>query len=284
MTNPNIPSPPTPSGYAQAVFPSDLLSYKPNATGTAATSSPGAGTSNASSGFYTNIQFVPSGSVPNMSVAGVSSSGGMASPTGGVYLPLPLRINDIELAVWQDASLLDFVPSIATEAIRIVGKVSPGGPVTLNPFLFMLYKQPAFREFVFNWQLAPNNQQESQTLQQILYYFKTAALPEYTAGGVALDYPYLAQIKLNPSQFLFDFKPCVIVSVEIEFAGSGAAPSFFYDGAPTIVNLTAHFKEIEILTRSDVMSRGGTLTQGMDATGAGTAIQNVVNSITSLLP
>jgi hypothetical protein len=278
-----VPLSQTTAGTTAVQFPSDLLSYHPTQqqTSSGATVSTGnsTGITTASNGFYTFIQFVPASTYFQSLTAqigatgasgGVSSSGVVTPQPTGVYcyLPLPLQIHDIEAALWQDSSWLDFLPPLMQQILLHGRFVLPDlglGAQAVNPFLYMLYKQPLFREFTFNWVLAPNNPQDSQNLVQILTAFKTAALPQYTPStrGGTLDYPYLAYISLNPNQYLFDFKPCVIVSVQIDFSGSGHGPSFFNDGSPTIVSLSVHFKEIEILVRSDVLGRGGNLTANM---------------------
>ena len=100
-------------------------------------------------------------------------------------------------------------------------------------------------------------------------HFKTAALPEVVAKGM-LDYPYMAAIRMNPSQYLFDFKTCIITAVGVDYTGSRAGPSFFNDNSPTVVNLSVRFKETMILTRSDLTksNRGGSLTSGMGSPSA----------------
>ena len=266
----NAPTPlsNTPIGSGILVFPGDLLSIDSSPTTTTGTTtavaSGGTPYSNSSGGFYSQFQFSSSSNTVGVGTpVGTGSSNGF--PTfpasgGGIYLPLPAKINDIELALWQDSSYLDYVPAIAGTAL---GTAIGATNQALNPFMYMLFKQVLFREFVFQYILAPSSPAESQTLLQILYAFKTAALPDYTNNGFTLSYPWAVSVRLNPNQFLFDIKKCVIVSCEIDFSGSGHGPAFFNDGSPTIVSMTIHLKETQILTRSDVAGRGGTLSTSM---------------------
>ena len=46
------------------------------------------------------------------------------------------------------------------------------GGYALNPFQFMSFKQPNYKEFSFNWTLTPNSPQESETLKKIINQLK----------------------------------------------------------------------------------------------------------------
>jgi hypothetical protein len=278
MPAPNYPtSPSAQSGGAQniVVFPRDLFSATGNPStngGANNTIQPGIVTTEASAGFYTQIQMVPADSILTGFTGQLTGSSGVANPqTGkGIYLPLPWKINDVEMHAWNDLSFFDYIPVISEVAKVVTGAATAIGRAGgyaqgINPFLYMLYRHPMFREFTLNWTLAPNNEQETEILSQICTFLKTAALPEYARSGLALGYPYLALLRLNPNKYLFDFKPCAITQVSVNYAGSGTGPSFFRDGGPTIVNLTLQLKEVEIQVRSDIINsgRGGTITQGL---------------------
>jgi hypothetical protein len=174
--------------------------------------------------------------------------------------------------LWNDLSFIDQLPVI-NEVAKLLGMAGRAAGVTqsVNPFLYMYYKQPAFREFEFAWSFSPNNAAENQTLHQIINYLKTGALPMYmnSVAGVplTLDYPYLALIRLAPSQYMFDLKPCAITSINIDFTGSGHGPSFYNDGAPAIVNFTIGLKEVAIQIRTDTAWRAGSLATAAGMTG-----------------
>src|SRR6478609_2124799 len=146
MGTPPGPSAPSPTGPSITVYPLDLFSStntpNPNVTG---------------GGFYTQIQLVKAEQIlTGISFSGGSAaaSSGIANPTAGpgtgtsVYLPLPWKINDIEVHAWNDSSFYDHIPVI-NELAKLValGARAAGSGVTINPFQYMMYKQPAFREF-----------------------------------------------------------------------------------------------------------------------------------------
>lgn len=199
------------------------------------------------------------------------------SPNGGVTLPIPKSLNDIQTVVWEPVSatsvgvgMLSSVAGVlgglrgygmATalaaggSATAAVGGLAPGG-LAVNPHLFMLFKSPSFKEYSFKWTLAPKNEQESETLRNIITQFKYNMLPAMADGMVAgsflLNYPSIAIIKMYPNDlFTFRLKPCAIKSVHVDYAPTGQ-PSFFKrTGAPTAVNLTINLVEIQYLTKDN---------------------------------
>jgi hypothetical protein len=266
----------TSTGSPITVYPADLFTStntpNPNVTtgGTGVTANSGVVQTTASGGFYTQIQMVPASGILTGVIGAANTSSGAANPQAGasVYLPLPWKINDIEMHLWNDLSFMDNMP-IISEALKIAhgGLRATGTNLTVNPFQYMMYKQPAFREFELAWSFSPNNANESETLCQILNYLKTGALPAYTSNIFTLDLPWIALVRLNPNKFLFDFKPAAVTSVNIDFTGSNHGPSFYNDGAPAIVNFTLGIKEVEIQVRSDTAWRGGSLAAAMIGTG-----------------
>ncbi len=264
MTAINAPTPlsnvPISAGAIQ--FPSDLWainSTPTNITGGSSAVSSGTTTySNSSGGYYTSLTVVPANSVFGSGTTTVTTG---TSKT--VYLPLPAKMQDQQLALWQDVSYLDYVPSLAATAQLAGRATSSGGDQAVNPFMFQIFKQNLFRQFTLQWVLAPNSPAESSTLLEILYLFKTASLPGTGTVPGLLTYPYLVIPKFNPNAFLFDFKPCSISSCEIDYSGTGHGPAFFNSGAPVICSLTLQLKEVQLQVRSDVSGRGGSLTSSM---------------------
>lgn len=151
--------------------------------------------------------------------------------------------------------------------------------VVVNPFLTVMFKQPAFKQHQLGWKLSPSNQSESATLNSIINTFRGNMLPDKSgaSGGTLLSYPNIVQISIsvNSNQyFTYVFKPAVIQSLNVNFAPSNQ-PSFFgTTNAPTEVEISMQLLEIEYWLSSDW--------------GIGTAlnpVQNVINYLnTSLTP
>jgi len=202
--------------------------------------------------FYTQIQFV------SYSFPWTSNTYG--SPSGGMYLPIPRKLNDLQTVTWQEESLLNLGASVASSlggrfgsltqtAASLGGIAGAISGFAVNPFLFMMFKHPNFKEHTLSWTFAPTSEQESITLASVIRQFKYNMLPSNM--GLAYGYPSIALVKLYPSEvFTFAFKPCAVLAVQTDFTGAGT-PSYFKNGAPTVVNLTVQLKEIDLWTKNN---------------------------------
>jgi len=217
--NRNFPRPPQRLSGGSLTFPNDLIQPQRQ--------------------FYTELSFVD---------YGLGGMGGM-SYGGAIRLPIPRKLNDVEVILWEEWSALDKAKQFMSNSL-VAGIDAVSAPVStyfgaqVNPFQFMMFKRPNFKEHVLQWQLAPNNQQESDTLKQIINRCKKAALPT-PMGQLLMKYPQIAQVRFNPDNYLYKIKPCAIISVQVDYNGAGQ-PSFFNSGAPTVVNLTLQLKEIRL--------------------------------------
>lgn len=209
----------------------------------------------------TQIEFVEYLSqVPGL----LNPTGTIANPGGGMYLPIPKKINEVQTLTWSEISLTSMAGSavssrLSTNANQIGQSLLAAGSVftglQVNPYLFMAFQRPNFKEYSFSWTLAPNNPQESQTLQTIISEFKDKSLPAFY--GPIMVYPNIALIKFLPNNIFGNliFKPCAVTSVIVDYTGAG--PSFFKGTqAPTVVNLTVNFKEIQLWGRGETSASG----------------------------
>ena len=193
-----------------------------------------------------------------------SSLSNVAIPTGSVVLPIPKKINDVQTVVWAEesitgtagallSSLGGLAGSIATAATNMAGiaggAIGAAAGLALNPGLYMAFKHPSYKEHTLQWTLAPNNEEESGIIANTIRYLKRAMLP--AKFGILYTYPNIALISLQPNSFFtLEFKPCALISAQVDYTG-GSSPSFFKNGAPTVVNLALQFKEIELWTKED---------------------------------
>lgn len=213
-TLPNFPTQPRKSGITSEGFPSDLFSD-----------------------FCTTIRFT-----------GKNGAVGQI-----VKLPLPKRLNDQQNIIWEELNLTSMALGMMSglQTAYDVGSVATN--VALNPFAFMQFKRPQFKEHVLQWTLAPNSQQESDKLKNIIKTLKRASLPteSATGGGFLVEYPALAEVELNPGDWLYKFKPCAIQTVQVDYTGAGL--SFFNSKAPTVVNLTVQLKETKLWYSTEII-------------------------------
>jgi len=221
--------------------------------------------------FYTQMMFVEY-SFAQQNIGGVFG-GTIANPQGGFRLPIPRRLNDVETFTWAEkdgigtaASLAGvisryrnggrvtaptFLGAVGSAAAVVAPLASAVARASVNPFLFMYFQRPNYKEHTLSWSLAPSSPQESATLQNIINSCKNAARPN-TVGPVML-YPQIALIRMYPNDIFGSllFKPCAIISVSVDYNGA-ATPSFFKrTGAPTVVNLNLHLKEIQLWDKNN---------------------------------
>lgn len=247
MAVPNFPQPPGRNvSSGGKTFPSDLI-----ASGRE---------------YYTQISFA------EYSFAGATGLGGALAMGSSVKLPMPRKINDIEAIQWEEFSATSAITGAEAQTLAQVGSMASGalgkaisgaGVVTqaivtgtnmagiytgnaVNPFMFMMFRRPGFKEYTLNWTLAPNSQKDSDNLRDIIKECKRAALPQgYDLFGGLMKYPKIALVSFKPDNYLFKIKPCAIISVAVDYTGANG-PSFFKNGAPTVVNLSIQLKEMQL--------------------------------------
>ena len=241
----NIPQKPQPRRTGSTVFPSDLITGNRR--------------------YYIQIQFVNYRSESFSNISGAQTR----DPSGGVILPVPSSLADVSILNWEQTSIVQqggniagsFLPQSAVDFVNQYGGAVSGAAaiagayagVTVNPGLFMVFTQPNFKEYVFNWDLVANNEDETRRIADIVNSFKFAAAP--TSQGVYYDYPDIAIMKLFPKDYYtFVMKPAAITSVQAQYNGAGQ-PAFLRNGAPVNVKLAVQFKEIQIWEKNS-WSRG----------------------------
>lgn len=217
--------------------------------------------------YYTNISIMEYGF--GQQGWGMGYGGSFA---GSIKLPIPKRINDVEVAIWAEQSASSLAGGILRQsmpssgllntfmsAAQSVGQIAGAGlGAELNPFQFMQYQRPAYKEYDFSWILTPGTEQDSRKLKRIIDRLKYAALPSQNSEtqlignqSALLSYPSTVQVSFTPSDYLFKLKPCAITAVMVDYTASGV-PSFFKNTkAPTFVGLTLRLKEIQLQTKDN---------------------------------
>lgn len=122
-----------------------------------------------------------------------------------------------------------------------------------NPYQTVLFKQPNFKKHSFSWKLMPRDEEESGIIRNLVRTFQFHTSPGVSEGaGLFFSFPSMVIVSLFPSsEFLYRFKPCVIESVDVNYA-AGSGPSFFKRSqAPTAVTFSIQLQEIEYWTNND---------------------------------
>ena len=146
---PNYPTPPTSGSPSSSSFPSDLLQEGRK--------------------YYTSISLVKYEYIQQF-----GSLGSMIN-MGNIQLPLPRRINDSSFHSWSEISAMsavaNMVPGLsggmggAISTVASLGSVYAGKQ--LNPFMFMMYQRPGYKEHDLNWMLTASNKEESDLRKEM---------------------------------------------------------------------------------------------------------------------
>lgn len=135
------------------------------------------------------------------------------------------------------------------------GQISQAAGAVPNPHLQALFSGVPLREHRFEWTFAPRNKKESAELMRLLKAMKAFSLPSYSSlGTAALTYPFLCEPVImigGKSSEWIKFMPCLIQSVEINYAPQGI-PAFFEDSShPAFVEVSIQMLETQIHTADD---------------------------------
>lgn len=235
----HLPSSPIPPGMQLAKHPSDLFVGE--------------------GGFYTQLHFMP-----------YNVLGGIGAPLlniKSIILPIPAKLNDVQTVVWTPEGLM---PNLAASSLsqfalssNMIGRmaalglattalkaISIGTGLQLNPLLWMMFKSPDFKKFVFEWHFTPVNESESEDLVKIINHIKKESLPG-ELGPFLWKYPSIAYIKFYPDdKFTFKMKPCAVLQVDVDYTAANM-PSFFKNGAPTVIRLRIAVVETKLWTKNN---------------------------------
>lgn len=135
----------------------------------------------------------------------------------------------------------------------------------VNPQQEQMLEGVDFRSFTFNYTFWPKSEAEAAMVNQIIYWFRTAMLPdtyppigaggqsegEAAGGGEAFfNYPNIFDVEyFGPIKEKVDgFLPMVCTSVAVDHT-NGKKFATFKDGQPVSSSMTLNFLEIKILTQ-----------------------------------
>lgn len=154
---------------------------------------------------------------------------------------------------------------VATAAVGEIAKSSGVGQqirlrtgVARNPRTEMLFKAPSLRQLSLTWKLMPTNQQESDTVYNMIQCMRAHAYPATGGSEVTFSFPDIFQIDFisqsgGRSQMI-KFAKAYCTSVTTNYGASG--PAFFKGGKPVEIDLTMTFQETVVQTRETIQDEG----------------------------
>jgi hypothetical protein len=130
----------------------------------------------------------------------------------------------------------------------------------LNPRETLAFEGVQLKQHQFNWDLYPNNPQDSARIQEVINLFKRSVLPVTQdlgngAAGIAeafLRYPHICKIYLlgvDPEYYM-KFKPAMVTSLNVDY-GAGGTLGIMQGGRPAGVNISISLQELQIETAND---------------------------------
>ncbi len=126
--------------------------------------------------------------------------------------------------------------------------------VAFNPRKEMLFNEPNQRNFTFEYDFAPRNQQDAESLRDILSLFKIHASPERVENGALFKYPSEFQIVFytgdSENGFISRIARTALKSLQTSYTNAGIFSAMSSNGSPSHVKVTLEFGELELLDRS----------------------------------
>ena len=156
----------------------------------------------------------------------------------------------------QLAKIPSLLPGFGNASIADIAQL--GAKVKTNPFREVFFEGVDYRKFNFKYKFMPKNQNEIRMIYYIIDTFKEHMHPELSAGGYFYIYPSEFEIRYyyNNSEngYLNKITSCALTDMSVEYGGEQFAS--FADGAPTEINLSLSFRELDLQTRENIISQG----------------------------
>ena len=132
----------------------------------------------------------------------------------------------------------------------------------LNPRMELAFQNVPFRNFQFEFDFAPKNIKEVESVNKIMQLFKFHMLPDvsnekYMITPSEFQISYFYRDKKN--DYMPKISRCVLTDMSLDYAPEGVYHTFKADeiGAmPIITKMTLSFTETEVMTKQTIGERG----------------------------
>ena len=160
-----------------------------------------------------------------------------------------------------------------------IGQAFSIAKMPINPRVEVLFSHRPQRQFVFEFMMAPKNEQESENIRQIVNTFRYHAAPEVNSvtpgsllsnvassitGATTVVNAIASSTLIPPAEFDIAFykdgayntklpfmNTCVLERIEVDYSPTGVY-STFSNGYPVAVRLSLAFREIEVLHKQRI--------------------------------
>jgi hypothetical protein len=136
-----------------------------------------------------------------------------------------------------------------------------GKRIMVNPHAALQFEGMHFREFKLDFTFFPKSVADSVELDEIIFQLKYAMHPEgfgQENGAAALSqfwgYPQNFRLGFYAPNYkwLFRTSPCALLGCEVEYNGAGLPAFFKTTSDPVCIQMSLHFKELELLTKASI--------------------------------
>jgi hypothetical protein len=143
---------------------------------------------------------------------------------------------------------------IAAKAVGAFTNVNAQGVITrqtgqvLNPNMELLFNNVTLRSFNFQFDLAPRDKKESETIKGMLRLFKKSMNAKNTGSAdLFIASPDVFQLSYKTGgedhKFLNRFKPMALLNMAVNYTGSGTYATYD-DTTPVHMKLSLQFQEL----------------------------------------
>ena len=160
----------------------------------------------------------------------------------------------------KGAGVIDALGQITGTDVNAARAIAAATGKVINPRRETLFVAPELRKFEFAFEFAPRNEKESLAIYNIIKAFKHHAYPSRSIGkGFFFDMPAEFELEFHSiingaayeNLWMNKIARCALVEINVDYTAAGSV-STFYNGAPTHINMTLTFQEMELITQEFV--------------------------------
>ena len=160
----------------------------------------------------------------------------------------------------KGAGVIDALGQITGTDVNAARAIAAATGKVINPRRETLFVAPELRKFEFAFEFAPRNEKESLAIYDIIKAFKHHAYPSRSIGkGFFFDMPAEFELEFHSiingaayeNLWMNKIARCALVEINVDYTAAGSV-STFYNGAPTHINMTLTFQEMELITQEFV--------------------------------
>ena len=131
----------------------------------------------------------------------------------------------------------------------------------VNPNSVTSFQNMTVRSFTFTFKLIPEDPSESESIRDIINFFRKEMYAEQSQNGYLLSYPSTFTIKFysqdgKENSYYPKIYECFLTGMTSAYSTAGGN-MHFDGGAPLDVDLSFTFQETKVLTRGDINEYGG---------------------------